>query len=65
MLGIPFFAVWILEVVLFALAVGIGIWSIDSDIPWWAALGLVGALILLALLGWGIFKAGRKNKLQL
>jgi hypothetical protein len=27
MLGIPFFAVWILEVVLFALAVAIAIWS--------------------------------------
>jgi hypothetical protein len=65
MLGIPFFAVWILEVVLFALAVGIGICSIDSDLPWWAALGLVGALILLALLGWEIFKVGRKNNLQL
>jgi len=64
MLGIPFFAVWILEVILFALAVGIGIWFMDSDLPWWAALGLVGALILLALLAWGISTVGRKNNSQ-
>ena len=65
MLGIPFFAVWILEVILFVLAIGIGIWFMDADLPWWAALGLVGAVISLALLGWGISTVGRNNKSQL
>ena len=62
MLGIPFFSIWIFGCVLFILAIGIGIWALDSELPWWAMFGLMGAVILLALLGWGIHKVGREYK---
>ena len=62
MLGIPFFSAWILEVILFVVAIGIGLWTFDSDLPWWAVLGLMGAVILLVLLSWGIRKVKQDSE---
>ena len=62
MLGIPFFSVWVLETFLFVIAVVIGIWFFDSELPWRVVLGLMAAIVLLALLGSAIHKLGRESK---
>ena len=61
MLGIPVFALWLIEAVLFVVAVVLGYFYFDAETPWWAMLGLIGAVILLVLLGWGIFNVGRDD----
>jgi hypothetical protein len=57
MLGIPIFAVWLIEAALFVVV--LGYFYFGSETPWWAVLGLIGAVILLVLIGWGIFNVGR------